>query len=514
MATIPLITQPVTADNVQPTLNALIDQINGFLAGVSPEAVNITGGTIANVTINNASIGATTPSTGNFTALTATSGAINGDTIVTRTAAQTLTNKALTAPVISGGPIDHAVIGGVTPAAATFTTATATTFVGALTGNASTASALTPGATINGVNFTGAGPITITASPPTVGNLTDVGTDGITVTGGTGAVIGTGTSISQHVADSTHNGYLASADWSTFNGKQAAGNYITALTGDATASGPGSVTLTLATVNSNVGSFGSSTAIPTFTVNGKGLITAASTAVVIAPAGTLSGTALNATVVTSSLTSVGTIGTGTWQGSLVAGQYGGTGVANTGKTITLGGNLTLSGAFAATLTLTNTTTLTLPTTGTLATLAGSEALTNKSVNGVTLTAAGSASQFLNGAGSYATPSGLTYSETAVSVLSTSAAVYTAAHGLGTTPKVFGAYIKCTTAQSPFSVGDKVQMSNFDNASNHQTSCEADGTNVIFCNNSSGGVLQICNKSTAAGLNITPGSWTAVCWWIN
>jgi hypothetical protein len=107
------------------------------------------------------------------------------------------------------------------------------------------------------------------------------------------------------VADTTHNGYLSSADWNTFNGKQAAGNYITALTGDVTASGPGSVAATLATVNSNVGSFGSSTSIPSFTVNGKGLITAASGNVVVAPAGTLTGTTLASNVVTSSLTSLG-----------------------------------------------------------------------------------------------------------------------------------------------------------------------------------------------------------------
>ena len=82
---------------------------------------------------------------------------------------------------------------------------------------------------------------------------------------------------------------------------------ITALTGDVTATGPGSVAATLATVNANVGSFGSSTAIPVFTVNGKGLITAASTAAVIAPAGTLTGTTLASNVVSSSLTSVGTL---------------------------------------------------------------------------------------------------------------------------------------------------------------------------------------------------------------
>lgn len=84
-----------------------------------------------------------------------------------------------------------------------------------------------------------------------------------------------------------------------------AGSGITSLTGDITGTGPGAAATILATVNGNVGSFGSSTSIPSFTVNAKGLITAASGNVVIAPAGTLSGTTLNSTVVTSSLTSLG-----------------------------------------------------------------------------------------------------------------------------------------------------------------------------------------------------------------
>lgn len=87
----------------------------------------------------------------------------------------------------------------------------------------------------------------------------------------------------------------------------ATGAAITALIGDGTATGPGSVAFTLATVNGNIGSFGSSTSIPSFTVNAKGLITAAGSNAVIAPAGTLSGTTLNSTVVNSSLTSVGTL---------------------------------------------------------------------------------------------------------------------------------------------------------------------------------------------------------------
>ena len=84
----------------------------------------------------------------------------------------------------------------------------------------------------------------------------------------------------------------------------------------------------------------------------------------------------------------------------VSGANGGTGVANTGKTITLGGNHTTLGAFNTTLNASATTNVTLPTTGTLATLAGAEALTNKSVNGVTLVTGGSSSSCLSEAGTY------------------------------------------------------------------------------------------------------------------
>ncbi|MGO4763806.1 tail fiber domain-containing protein [Cupriavidus sp. 2KB_3] len=67
----------------------------------------------------------------------------------------------------------------------------------------------------------------------------------------------------------------------------------------------------------------------------------------------------------ASITTLGTIDTGTWQGASIAGQYGGTGVNNAGKTITLGGNLATSGAFSTTLNVTADTNVTLPTSGTL-----------------------------------------------------------------------------------------------------------------------------------------------------
>ena len=88
----------------------------------------------------------------------------------------------------------------------------------------------------------------------------------------------------------------------------------------------------------------------------------------------------------SSITTLGTIATGTWQGSVVGATYGGTGVNNGSSTITLGGSLTTSGAYTTTLTATGNTSITLPTTGTLATLAGTETFTNKTLTSPTINA--------------------------------------------------------------------------------------------------------------------------------
>ncbi|MDG0815495.1 tail fiber domain-containing protein [Bdellovibrio svalbardensis] len=77
---------------------------------------------------------------------------------------------------------------------------------------------------------------------PTTGTVTNVtGTAPISVSSGTTTPV---VSISQ--ATTSTNGYLSSADWNTFNGKQAAGSYITALTGDVTATGPNSAAATVA----------------------------------------------------------------------------------------------------------------------------------------------------------------------------------------------------------------------------------------------------------------------------
>lgn len=78
----------------------------------------------------------------------------------------------------------------------------------------------------------------------------------------------------------------------------------------------------------------------------------------------------------SSITTLGTIGTGIWQGTVVGATYGGTGVNNGANTLTLAGTLATSGAFASTFTMTGATNVTFPTSGTLATTASASGIIN------------------------------------------------------------------------------------------------------------------------------------------
>lgn len=110
-----------------------------------------------------------------------------------------------------------------------------------------------------------------------------------------------------------------------------------------------------------------------FTTSGANpltLTTTGATNVTLPTTGTLVNTAVTTL---SSLVSVGTITTGTWNASLITGTYGGTGVNNGVNTITLGGNLVTSGAFSTTLTVTGNTNVTLPTSGTLVPTTGTGA---------------------------------------------------------------------------------------------------------------------------------------------
>lgn len=72
---------------------------------------------------------------------------------------------------------------------------------------------------------------------------------------------------------------------------------------------------------------------------------------------------------------------------------GGTAVTLTAGSLALAGGLTTVGAYASTFTMTGATTVTFPTTGTLATLAGTESLTNKTINLSSNTLTGTIAQF-------------------------------------------------------------------------------------------------------------------------
>ncbi len=99
----------------------------------------------------------------------------------------------------------------------------------------------------------------------------------------------------------------------------------TGLSGGGAVSLGSSVSLNLPTV-AVTGTYGSATQVPVFVLDAQGRVTGTPTNTTItADAGSLTGTSLSAGIVTSSLTTVGTIGTGVWNATAIGSTKGGTG---------------------------------------------------------------------------------------------------------------------------------------------------------------------------------------------
>ena len=143
-----------------------------------------------------------------------------------------------------------------------------------------------------------------------------------------------------------------------------------------------SASITLPVSPSNGGTGVSNNSASTITISGNygTTFTVTGTTAVTLPT---SGTLVNTAVTTlSSLVSVGTITTGTWNASVIGPAYGGTGVANNAAS-----TITISGNYASTFVVSGAYSYTFPAaTDTLVNLGSSQTLTNKTLTNPTITA--------------------------------------------------------------------------------------------------------------------------------
>ena len=214
-----------------------------WLANVADTVTSVTPGAGQSIRINagNTAWEAYTPSTGTVTSVSGTTNRISstgGATPVIDIAAAYVGQTSIT----------------------TLGTVATGTWNATVIADGKIATALT-GKTYNGLTITSStGTLTIAALKiVTVSNtLTFTGTDGSSVAFGAGGTV-------------------------------LYGNQTITLSGDVSGSGATSITTTLATVNSNVGTFGSATQASVVTVNGKGLVTAASQTTVTPAVGSITG---------------------------------------------------------------------------------------------------------------------------------------------------------------------------------------------------------------------------------
>lgn len=87
------------------------------------------------------------------------------------------------------------------------------------------------------------------------------------------------------------------------------------------------------------------------------------------------------------------------------------------------------------------------------------------------------------------------------------------HDFGSAPKLYGAYMRCTTAENGFSIGDRVELAtglNYDGGTLSAVSVFLRGTTVYVSNRS---YIWGANASGSAEAVFTNGKWVIVIWGI-
>jgi hypothetical protein len=216
--------------------------------------------------------------------------------------------------------------------------------------------------TVNGNSLFGNGDITISGGASTYSNA-NVASYLTTHTGNitAGNITATGNITAANIITSgATSGNISGANYISANAFQVSTGIFwangTAWSSGTTYSstGAGNVTIVGSAINLTASgpgatSVGSSTAIPVVTTDAYGRVSTMTTAAVVAPAGTLSGSTLNATVTASSLTSVGTLVSLAVTGNVSAANVAVTNTVTAANIVTTGtyGNITGANVISA-----------------------------------------------------------------------------------------------------------------------------------------------------------------------